>query len=74
MVFLQCPQEEEALVSLLDKAGGVGGPGQVFRDVGPQELEAGDTLNDHPIDVDGCMHASFLLPEVHDELLGFAGV
>lgn len=29
-MFPQCTQEKEALVSLLDQAGGVGSPGQVF--------------------------------------------
>ena len=62
------------LVSLLDQAGGVCGPGQVLRDGGSQELEAGDTYNNHPVNVDGVMPASFLLPEVHNELLCLAGV
>ena len=60
-------------MSCLYQAGGVGGPGQVLRDVGLQELEAGDSLDGHPVDVDGIMRASSLLPEVHNELLGFAG-
>ena len=61
-------------MSLLDQAGGVCGPGQVLRDGGSQELEAGDTFNNHPVNVDGVMRASFLLPEVHNELLCFTGV
>ncbi len=56
-------------MSLLDKAGGVCGPGQVLRDVGSQELEAGDTIINHPVNVDGVMRAWFLLPEVHNKLL-----
>lgn len=39
--------------------------------MGPQELEAGDTFNSHPIDVNRVVRASFRLPEVHNELLGF---
>ena len=58
MVLLQCPQEEEALVSFLYQAGGVGGPGQVLQDVDSQELEAGDLVDGHPVDVDGIMRAS----------------
>lgn len=74
MVLLQCPQEEESLMGLLNKAGGVGYPRQVLRDVNPQELEAGDTFNSHTVDVDGFVCVSLLFPEVHHELLGFAGV
>ena len=74
LVLPQCPQEEEALVSLLDQAGGVGRPRHVRRDVGPQELVTGDTLDSHSIDVDGVVRASRLLPEVHDELLCYSGV
>lgn len=40
----------------------------------PQELEAGDTLNGHPVDVDGIVSASSHLPQVHYELLVLAGV
>lgn len=32
---------KKVLVSLLDQAGGVGGPGEVIKDVGPQEVVAG---------------------------------
>lgn len=53
VVLLQHPQEQEPLVSLLD--GDVGGPGQTLHDVGPQKLETGDTLDSHPIHVDGVM-------------------
>ena len=56
MVLLQCPQEEEALMNFLYQAGGVGGPGQVLRDVGHQEFEAGDSLDGHPVDMDGWDH------------------
>ncbi len=42
--------------------------------MGSQELEAGDTFNNHPVNVDGVMRASFLLPEVHNKLLCLAGV
>lgn len=49
--------EEELLVSLLDKAGGVCGPGRVLRNVGPQELEVGDVLDSHPIVVHWIMCA-----------------
>jgi len=42
--------------------------------MGPQELEAGNTLDSHPVDVDGVVRALVLLPEVHDELPGFACV
>ena len=38
-----------------------------------QELEAGDTLNLRPIDMDGGVCATFL-PEVHNELFGLLGV
>ena len=38
-----------------------------------QEFEAGDTLNLHPVDMDGDVCASFL-PEVHNQLFGFYGV
>lgn len=39
-------------MSFLDQAADVGGPGH---DVGPQELETGDTLDSHPIHVDGVL-------------------
>ena len=45
MNFLQSPQEEEMLVSLLDQGGGVESPREVLGDVNTQKLEAGDTLN-----------------------------
>uniref|UniRef100_A0A3Q3EZL1 Alpha-2-macroglobulin domain-containing protein n=1 Tax=Labrus bergylta TaxID=56723 RepID=A0A3Q3EZL1_9LABR len=63
VVSLQCPQEKEALMSLLNQTGGVSGPGEVLCDVGPQELEAGDS---HPVDVNGVVRASSFSPEVHD--------
>ncbi|KAF0039232.1 hypothetical protein F2P81_007467 [Scophthalmus maximus] len=63
-----------ALVGLLNQTGGVSGPGEVLCDVGPQELEAGDTFNSHPVDVNGIVRASSFSPEVHDELLRLAGV
>ncbi len=74
LFFIQCPKEDETLVCLLYKALGVCGPGQVLRDVGSQELEAGDTFNNHPVNVDGVMRAFFLLPEVHNKLLCLTGV
>lgn len=43
-------------MSFIDQAADVGGPGH---DVGPQELETGDTLDSHPIHVDRVMCASF---------------
>ncbi|KAF0029676.1 hypothetical protein F2P81_018781 [Scophthalmus maximus] len=64
----------QALVGLLNQTGGVSGPGEVLCDVGPQELEAGDTFNSHPVDVNGIVRASSFSPEVHDELLRLAGV
>lgn len=45
VVLLQYPKEKKALMGLLDQAGGVSRPGQILRDVGPQEHEAGDPLN-----------------------------
>lgn len=41
--------------------------------MGPQGLEAGDTLYGHPVDVDGIMCVSSRLLEVQYELLGLAG-
>uniref|UniRef100_A0A3Q3FPB4 Bcl-2 Bcl-2 homology region 1-3 domain-containing protein n=1 Tax=Labrus bergylta TaxID=56723 RepID=A0A3Q3FPB4_9LABR len=61
-------------MSLLNQTGGVSGPGEVLCDVGPQELEAGDTFNSHPVDVNGVVRASSFSPEVHDDLLRLAGV
>lgn len=74
MVLLQCPQEEEVLVSLLDQTGGIDGIGQVLRDVGPQKIEAGNTFNSHSVDVDGVVHGPIFPPEVHNELDSFTGV
>ncbi|XP_059420246.1 leucine-rich repeat and coiled-coil domain-containing protein 1-like [Carassius carassius] len=71
---IECPGEEEELVSRLDQAGGVCGPGQVLLNGGSYEPEAEDTFNNHPVNVDEVMRASFLLPEVHNELLCLAGV
>ena len=59
---------------LFDQGGGVEGPGEVFRDVDSQELEAGDTLYLCPVDVEGGVCATLGLPEVHDDLLGILGV
>src|SRR4029434_6662528 len=73
MGLLQSPQEEETLVCFLYQGFGVEGPREVLRDVDTQELEAGDTLNLHPVDMDGDVCASFL-PEVHNELFGLLGV
>ena len=72
-MVLQCPQEEETLVGFLHQAGDVGGPGQVLRDTGPQELVAGDTFNSRAVDVDGVMCVSVLFPGAHNELLSVAG-
>jgi len=36
--------------------------------------KAGGLFDGHPVAVDGITRASSLLPEVHNELLGFAGV
>ena len=58
----------------LDQGGGVEGPGEVFGDVDPQELEAGNTLYFHLVDVEGGVCATLGLPEVHDDLLGILGV
>ena len=44
MVLSQSPQEEEALVNLLDQTGAVGCPAEILRDVDPQEFEASDTM------------------------------
>ena len=46
----------------------------MLRDVNIQKLEAGDTLNLHPIDSDGGVYAIILLSVVHDELFGLHGV
>src|SRR4029434_6126552 len=73
MGLLQSPQEEETLVCFLYQGFGVEGPREVLRDVDTQELEAGDTLNLHPVDMDGDVCASFL-PKVHNELFGLLGV
>lgn len=42
--------------------------------MGPQKLEAGDTFDGPPFNVDRVMCASSHFPEVHNEFLGFAGV
>ena len=73
MVLPQSPQEEEALVSLLDQLGAVGRPGEILGDVDSQELEAAHTLHSRPLIVDGWMWVS-IPPVVHDELLGLLGV
>ena len=57
--------EAEMLVSLLDQGGGVEGPREILGDVDTQKLEAGDTLNLHPIDKDGGVlrHLTFCCPQ-----------
>ena len=49
-------------------------PGQVLGDVDPKELEAADPLYCCPIDGDGGVSYSLLLPVVHNQLLSFAEV
>ena len=73
MVLPQSPQEEEALMSLLDQLGAAGRPGEILGDVDSQELEAVHMLHQHPLDVDGCTWVS-IPPEVHHELLGLLGI
>lgn len=72
-VLPHTPQEEEALVSLLDQLGAAGRPGEILGDVDSQEPEAVHTFHRRPLDVDGWMWVS-VPPEVHDELLGLLGV
>lgn len=67
--FLWCLQKEDALVSLLNQARGVGGPGQVL-----QDIEAGDTFNSCFVDMDRAMRSYMHPPEVHNEVFDFSGV
>lgn len=69
--FLQSSQEEELLlVILLYQAGTVDHPGEVLRDVDPQEFKAAHSLHCHFVDVDGWVGDS-IPPEIHDELSCF---
>ena len=74
MDLSQFPEEEHALVCLLDQGCDVGGPGEVLRDVDSKELEAGDTFNPLPIDMDRAVCAYFVPSEVHDDLFSLACV
>jgi len=49
-------------------------PCQVVSDVDTEEPEAADSLHSSPIDGDGGVSLSLLLPVIHDQLLGFADV
>jgi len=49
-------------MGLINEAGGVDRPGQVLRDMGPQNLEAGDMFNSRAINVDRFVCVSLLLP------------
>ena len=49
-------------------------PCQVLSDVDPEEPEAADSLHRSPIDGDGGVSLSLLLPVVHNQLLGFADI
>lgn len=53
---------------------GVVDPGQVLTDINPEEAEAADFLHCSPINGDGGMSFSLLLPVVHNQLLCFADV
>ena len=61
-------------MSLLDPGGGDEGPREVLGDVDTQKLEAGDTLNLCPADMDRGVCAIILLSVVHNELFGLLGV
>ncbi len=74
MDFLQSPHEEETPVCLLDQSRILEGPREVLRDVDTQKLKPGDTFNLCLIDTGGDVHATFGLPEVHNELFGLLGV
>ena len=67
MDFLQSPQEEEMLVSLLDQGGGVEGPREVLGDVDTQKLEAGDMPHRHTVDTDGGVCGIIWLFVVHSK-------
>ena len=49
-------------------------PCQVLSDVDTEEPEAADSLHRSPIDGDGGVSLSLLLPVIHNQLLGFADV
>lgn len=74
MSFPQSPQKEEALVGFLNQRRGIEGPGEILRDVHPQEFKAGDPFNLFPVDVHGSVSDRPSPPEVHYYLFGLLGV
>ena len=74
MDLSQFPEEEHALVCLLDQGCDVGGPGEVLRDVDSKELKAGDTLDLLPIHMDRAVCAYSVPSGVQDDLFSRACV
>jgi len=70
----QPAEEEEPLWSCFGDGVSVMSPCQVLSDVDTEEPEAADSLHRSPIDGDGGVSLSLLLPVIHNQLLGFADV
>eukprot|EP00061_Rhincodon_typus_P005284 g24596.t1 len=71
--FSEPPEEEEALLCLLDCRIYVGSPGQVVGYRHSEELDALYPLNLSSVDVDGGMFSSYL-SEVDDQFFSFANI
>lgn len=67
--------EDEELLSLCLGVGVCGvRPDQVLVDENPKEPDAADSLHQGPVDGDGGLAFSLLLPVVHHQLLRFADI
>ncbi len=69
----QPPQEEEALMCLLQHCIYVSRPCEILGDVNAEELKAVYPLHRCLVDGDGCVFSA-LSPEIHHQLLGFVDV
>ncbi len=69
----QPPQEEEALMCLLQHCICVSRPCEILSDVNAEELKAAHPLHRCLVDGDGCVYSA-LSPEIHHQLLGLVDV
>ena len=72
--LLNLRRKKRRCQAFFDDGGGVKSPCQVLRDVDTEEPEAADSLHRSPMDGNGGVSLSLLLPVIHNQLLGVADV